>query len=72
MNNEFERALKKVGENIVELRKQCGWSQEQLALKSGLSQSYLSGIENGKRNLTLRVILRLAHTLEVPVGKILE
>ena len=47
------------------LRKERGWSQEQLALQSGLARSYLGGVERGQRNIALENIFRLAKTLEL-------
>lgn len=47
------------------LRKDKGWSQEQLALQSGLARSYLGGVERGQRNIALENIVRLAKTLEL-------
>jgi transcriptional regulator with XRE-family HTH domain len=47
------------------LRKDKGWSQEQLALQSGLARSYLGGVERGQRNIALENIVRLARTLEL-------
>jgi DNA-binding XRE family transcriptional regulator len=41
------------GARLVELRKQRGWSQEQLALESGIARSYLGGVERGQRNIVL-------------------
>ena len=52
------------GKRIVALRKERGWSQEQLALESGLARSYLGGIERGQRNIALLNICRLAKALE--------
>ena len=38
--NEF---LKLFGQRLAAVRKERGWSQEQLALESGVARSYLSG-----------------------------
>ena len=57
--------LQLFGEHLVELRKAKGWSQERLALESGLARSYIGGIERGQRNLALINICILAVTLDV-------
>ena len=48
------------GNRIRELRKEKGWSQEELALRSGLDRSYVGGVERGVRNIALNNIFRLA------------
>ena len=47
--NEF---LKLFGQRLAAVRKERGWSQEQLALESGVARSYLSGVERGQRNIS--------------------
>jgi transcriptional regulator with XRE-family HTH domain len=41
------------------------WSQEKLALESGISRSYIGDVERGMRNIALVNICRIADTLEV-------
>lgn len=60
------------GRRLTEVRKLKGWSQEQLALESGVARSYLSGVERGLRNVALLNIVKLAQTLEVPVASLFE
>ncbi|NHV27597.1 helix-turn-helix domain-containing protein [Burkholderia sp. D-99] len=57
--------LELFGKRLVELRKARGWSQEKLALESGLARSYVGGIERGQRNIALYNICVLAETLGV-------
>lgn len=64
--------LKQFGRRLTALRKQRGWSQEKLALESGLARSYLSGIERGLRNVALINICALAETLGVPPAEMLR
>lgn len=56
---------KLVGRNAVRLRKEKGLTQEQLAEISGLSQQYISGLEQGRRNPTIVTIHELAVALGV-------
>lgn len=60
------------GRKLAQLRKERGWSQEQLALESGLACSYLGGIEHGQRNIALLNICRLAETLEIPASHLMD
>ena len=56
---------KLVGDNCARIRKERGWTQEELAERSGLSQQYLSGLERGKRNPTIVTIYELSLALGV-------
>ncbi len=64
LTSEQQTDLNKFGQRLAELRKARGWSQEKLALESGLARSYLSGVERGQRNIAVLNILKLARTLE--------
>ena len=48
--------LKIIGHNIRELRKQAHMRQIDLAVMVGIDCSYLSAIENGKRNLSILLL----------------
>lgn len=67
----YERNVKKTdpriifGRRVAALRKARGWSQEQLALESGLARSYLGGVERGQRNISLLNIYRLAESMAI-------
>jgi transcriptional regulator with XRE-family HTH domain len=58
------------GRRLAEIRRQKGWSQEALALESGIARSYLGGIERGQRNVALINICKLADALDVPAGQL--
>lgn len=60
-----ESILKNFGEKIRTLRKIKGWSQEELAFQAGLDRTYISGIERGRRNISLINIHRIAQALNV-------
>lgn len=60
------------GLNLVRVRKDLGWSQEQLAIASGIGRSYMSGIERGQRNLGLLNICKIAATLEVAPSVLMD
>jgi transcriptional regulator with XRE-family HTH domain len=64
--------LQLFGQHLVDLRKARGWSQERLALESGLARSYVGGIERGQRNLALINICILADTLGVAPTEMLN
>jgi transcriptional regulator with XRE-family HTH domain len=52
---------------VRELRKWRGLSQEQLADAAGVSQSYIAGIEKGRRAGTLATLRAIAAALGVSV-----
>ena len=54
---------------LVELRKQKGISQEQLAYQSGISKGGLSEIERGLKEPTIKTILQLCFGLEITPKK---
>lgn len=60
------------GQRIAMLRKDKGWTQEQLALRSGMARSYLGGVERGQRNIALENIVKLARTLEIKPSRLMD
>ena len=59
-----------VENRIKEYREALGWSQEQLARKSGVSRSAVSEAENGTHVPTLEAALRLSDALGVSMDKL--
>lgn len=55
----------KFGRNVRRMREAAGLSQEALADAAQIHVTYLSGVENGKRNATLKVVERIAAALRV-------
>ncbi|MGA9795917.1 MAG: helix-turn-helix transcriptional regulator [Rhizomicrobium sp.] len=58
--------------NLQRVRRERGWSQEQLSFRSGIHRTYVSGLERGIRNPTITVVQKLADTLKVPFGTLLD
>ncbi len=54
-----------VGQNIREAREAAGLAQDALAHEAEIHPTYLSGVETGKRNITLNVLERIAAALNV-------
>jgi transcriptional regulator with XRE-family HTH domain len=61
-----------VGRNIRRLREEKGLQQDALAHEAGVHVTYLSGIENGRRNMTLAVLERVARSLGVPEAELVD
>ena len=58
------------GRRVRQLRRARGWSQEALADRCGLDRTYISGIERGRRNVSLRDIEVIAQALGVSVSEL--
>ena len=54
------------------LRASRGWSQERLADEAGMHRTYMWGIEQGRRNPSLRHLKNLAEALGVPLQSLFE
>ena len=63
---------RQVGLNVRRLREERGWSQEHLAAEVDLHRTYISGIERGVRNPTVKIVAKLADKLEVKAARLLE
>ena len=63
---------KKFGEKVRTLRKQINISQEELAFRAGLHKNYVSDVECGRRNVSLRAIEQFAEGLEVSLKELMD
>ena len=54
-----------VGERIKARREELGWKQDDLANKAKISKSFLSDVENGKRNVGADKLLDIARALNL-------
>jgi transcriptional regulator with XRE-family HTH domain len=53
------------GAAVREQRERLGLSQEEFGFQAGLDRTYVSGVERGVRNPTLRIVLRVCRALDV-------
>ena len=60
----------KLGKAIIQLRKQRGLAQEKFANDAEIDRRYMSDIENGKRNISIDVIERVANCLGLSVSEL--
>jgi transcriptional regulator with XRE-family HTH domain len=60
-----------VGKRIRTLRQKRGWRQVDLAVAAGVGKTHISDIENGKRELGLLTLERIANALGLPPGDLL-
>lgn len=60
------------GQNIKARRDELGFSQEDLADKSGVHRTYISGLERGVRNPTINIIQAIAVALKIEAAELLK
>lgn len=62
-----------LGKCIRELRTdKTGLSQEKFALKIGMDRTYFASVENGKRNISIVNIKKIADGLGVTLSELFE
>lgn len=61
-----------VGGNVRRLRQVAGLTQEQLAFEASIDLTYVGGIERGRRNPSLLVMVRIAEALKVEPEILME
>ncbi len=64
--------LKSLGERIYIKRKSRSLNQQKLAELAGLDRAYLSSVENGKQNISLAAVNRIAQALGLTIEELLE
>lgn len=56
---------------VRQTRKRKGFTQDELAKRSGLNRAYISDVERGERNISLGALFSLASGLAVPPSELL-
>lgn len=54
-----------VGKRIREIRGEQSLSQEKLALKADLDRTYIAGVEQGKRNISIKSLEKIILALNI-------
>ncbi len=62
----------KVGEKIKQIRESMGFSLQELAERTGFSTAFISQIENHLISPPLGALIKVAHSLNVEIGKFFE
>lgn len=60
------------GKRIAYLRSKRGWSQMECALEANIHKNYLSDLEQGRRNPSLKILIRLAHVFDMDLSELLK
>jgi transcriptional regulator with XRE-family HTH domain len=61
-----------MGKRIRELRKARGWNQDDLAQQSGFGRTYISNVERGAKNPSLRSLEIFALGFGMTLGQFLN
>jgi len=61
-----------LGDNIKKIRTRKGMSQGDICRALEMDRGYMSAIENGKKNITISQLERLAQALGISVDKLLK
>lgn len=67
----MDDVCQRLAENLRRLRTERGLSQEAFADHAGIHRTYVSDLERGARNPTIRVVERLAVALNVTPAELL-
>ncbi len=62
------KAQEQLGMRIKFLRKERGWSQEDLALEANVNKNYICDLENGRRNPSLDILERISNAFGIPLS----
>jgi transcriptional regulator with XRE-family HTH domain len=62
--------LAAVGATIRDARIKNGWTLKDISTMTGFSHGQLSDIENGRVNITVETVARVARALEVPMAEL--
>ena len=62
------QTIEKIGERIVELRKEKGLSQQQFAYEADMERTYLNHIEKGRKNISIATLEKVTKGLGVTVS----
>lgn len=63
----MNKVLIDFGNRVKALRKEKGYSQEELAFKAGVHRTYVGMIERAEKNITLVNIEKVAKALEIEI-----
>ena len=67
----FDHYLKGFGQRVSAMRRERGWTQQELANRAGLDRTYLSTVEQGRQNLTMGAAFRIASAFDAPLSQLM-
>lgn len=63
---------KNIGLRIKELRTKLGISQQELSYRCELDRTYITSVENGKRNISIVNLEKIAHALNLTIKEFFD
>jgi transcriptional regulator with XRE-family HTH domain len=60
-----------IGLRIRAVREQRGWNQDEFAHRARVHRSYVTQLENGRKDFRISTLYRLAEALAIPVTDLL-
>lgn len=72
MPDQIESQLSSFGARLRELRRQRGWTLQELACRGGFSKAFLSRLESGDRQASIAAVLTLARIFGVSLSELFE
>lgn len=64
--------VKVVGERIRYFRKERGLSQEELAYRASLHNTYIGQLERGEKNATIESLAKISAALDITIAELFE
>ena len=67
-----KRAIRNLAKNLRGFRLDKAWSQDELAERAELDRTYVSDVERGLRNPSIKTLARLAAALQISIGDLCD
>jgi len=67
MSKTSTQTLKSLGKKVQKLRKESGYSQEELAHQLGISRVYMGFIEQGRETPSLKLLMKISRKFKLKV-----
>lgn len=68
----YRQQIESIARRLRELRRERGYTVQELAYRCDMERSNLSRIESGRANPTLRTLCNLCNALDVPLSELLR
>ena len=72
MSKSEQKAPTSLGQRLSDLRERRGWTQKELAERAGISVTFLSEVENDRRNVGSATLLKIADALRASLDYLMR